>query len=126
MKVKVGSTYICDGADRSSGKWMGPLGSLRRNVQELTQIEPLLRSAAAFVADRQNLVNELDLVVIKHHSTIADAWATVLTTTSLSGTITFEYASTSKTMTGIARLVSLETKGLAVTATWKLIGGAIS
>jgi hypothetical protein len=126
MKIKVGSTYICDGADRSAGKWMGPLAPFTRAVQELTQSEPLLRSASAFVADRQNLVNELSLVCVKHHSTIADAWATLLTTASLSGTITYEYDSTSKTQTGIARLTSLSARGLAVTATWKLIGGPIS
>lgn len=126
MKIKVGSTYICDGPDRSATKWMGPLGNLRRDLQEQTQIEPLLRGATAFVADRQNLVNQLDLVVKKTHTTIADAWATVLTTTSLSGTITFEYASTSKTMTGIARLISIYTKGVTVFAQYKLIGGTIS
>lgn len=126
MKIKVGSTYICDGADRSSGKWMGPLDPFTRAPQEQTQIEPLLRSTTAFVADRQNLVNDLSLTAIKHHSAIADAWTTMLTTASLSGTITFEYASTSKTMTGIARLVSLRQKGLAVTATWRIIGGTIS
>lgn len=126
MKIKVGSTYICDGADRTAGKWMGPLGNLRRDIQELTQVEPLLRSATQFVADRSNLLNTLNLTVIKHHSSIADAWATVLTTASLAGTITYEYASTSKTQTGIARLVSIQTKGLAVTAQWQIIGGTIS
>jgi acyl carrier protein phosphodiesterase len=126
MKIKVGSTYICDGADRAANKWMGPLGNLRRDVQELTQTEPLLRSATSFIADRQNLINTLSLTVIKHHSTIAAAWVTVLTTASLAGTITYEYDSTSKTQTGIARLVSIQTQGLAVTAQWQIIGGAIS
>lgn len=126
MKIKVGSTYICDGADRSAGKWMGPLGNLRRDVQELTQVEPLLRSATQFVADRSNLLNTLNLTVIKHHSTIADSWATVLTAASLAGTITYEYDATSKTQTGIARLVSIQQKGLAVTAQWQIIGGTIS
>jgi hypothetical protein len=126
MKIKVGSTYICDGPDRAADKWMGPLVPFTRNVQEQTQVEPLLRSATAFIADRQNLVNETNLVVVKHHSTIANAWATMLTTASLSGTITYEYDSTSKTQTGIARLVSLQAHGLAVTATWKLIGGTIA
>jgi hypothetical protein len=126
MKIKVGSTYICDGPDRTSGKWMGPLAPFSRSVQELTQTEPLLRSTTQFIADRQNLINTLNLTVIKHHSTIADAWATVLTTASLAGTITYEYASTSKTQTGIARLVSIQTKGLAVTAQWQIIGGTIS
>ena len=126
MKVKVGSTYICDGADRASGKWMGPLGNLRRDLQEQTQVEPLLRADTAFLADRKNLVNQIDLTVKKTHATIADAWATVLTTASLAGTITFEYASTSKSMTGIARLVSISTQGVTVFAQWKLIGGTIS
>jgi hypothetical protein len=126
MKIKVGSTYICEGADRTAGKWMGPLAPFTRAVQELTQSEPLLRSATAFVADRQNLINELTLTCIKHHSTIADAWATLLTTASLAGTITYEYDSTSKTQTGIARLVSVSSTGLAVTAVWKIIGGPIS
>jgi hypothetical protein len=126
MKIKVGSTYICDGADRSADKWMGPLVPFTRSPQEQTQIEPLLRSATAFIADRQNLVNELSLTCVKHHSTIANAWATMLTTATLTGTITYEYDSTSKTQTGIARLVSLNLHGLAVTATWKIIGGAIS
>ena len=127
MKIKVGSTYICEGADRTAGKWMGPLAPFTRAPQELTQSEPLLRSATAFIADRQNLVNELSLTCIKHHSTIDDAYATLLTTASMSGTITYEYgASTSKTQTGIARLTGLALTGLAVTANWKLIGGPIS
>jgi len=126
VKIKVGSTYICDGPDRSSGKWMGPLEPFARAIQEETQTEPLVRSTTAFLADRQNLLNDISLVCIKHHSAIADAYATLLTTASLAGTITYEYASTSKTQTGIARIVSLRLKGLAVTATWRILGGTIS
>lgn len=126
MKVKVGSTYICDGPDRSSGKWMGPLNSLARDVQEETQAEPLIRATDRFLANRSNLLNSIELSVVKHHSTIADAWASVLTLGSLSGTITFEYASTSKTMTGIARLISVRNRGLAVYATYRLLGGTIT
>lgn len=127
MKVKVGSTYICDGPDRSAGKWTGPIGSFPRSLDEMTQIQPVLRGAAKAIFDRGNLHNTFRLVVQKLHSDADSAHATIFTLASLAGTITFEYGATgSKAMTGIARLKGLDADGLTVRAEWELIGGAIT
>jgi hypothetical protein len=126
MKIKVDSAYICDGADRATDKWCGPLMPFERTVRDLEEPIASLRATAKLIIDRQNVHNELLLRVTRPYSSIGAAYAAQVALTSLAGVITFETGSGNYAMTGKAKLMSVRARGARLNVDWLLIGGAIT
>jgi hypothetical protein len=125
MKIKVGSTYICEGNDRAG--WVGPIGGqFPRNVSDQEEPVASIRATSKLILDRKNEHNEFPLRVSKAYGSTALAYAAQLALTSLAGTITFETGATNYTMVGKAKLVSVNPRGVRLDVDWILIGGAIT
>ncbi len=128
MKITLGATTLCDGADRAADKSAGPSG-LRVSGRVRTDVANRLRAAHAVVFNRKNHASEVSFSVVRKLASVAAAetFCTLHPATVVrEGTATFGEGAGAVQMPGaVLEEATCTHTGLSVHIQYRLAGGKL-